>query len=185
MNTLSDLFGIEIDYYVKVNFTSLITIVDALGGITVDNPRAFKGFAAGEIELDGREALSFSRERYSFSGGDNERVRNQQRVLTGIINKLTFKPFSVSTHSARVVKVIFSSISGCFVTNMTSEEIQSLIQMQISDMSPWDIDMIAVTGTGSSSTTCFAMPGYSLYVMKPNYDSVEEATAQIEALLAE
>ena len=179
MNTLSDLFGIEIDYYVKVNFTSLITIVDALGGITVDNPRAFKGFAAGEIELDGREALSFSRERYSFSGGDNERVRNQQRVLTGIINKL-MSPTVVKNYAD-----VLDAISGCFVTNMTSEEIQSLIQMQISDMSPWDIEMIAVTGTGSSSTTCFAMPGYSLYVMKPNYDSVEEATAQIEALLAE
>ena len=179
MNTLSDLFGIEIDYYVKVNFTSLITIVDALGGITVDNPRAFKGFAAGEIELDGREALSFSRERYSFSGGDNERVRNQQRVLTGIINKL-MSPTVVKNYAD-----VLDAISGCFVTNMTSEEIQSLIQMQISDMSPWDIDMIAVTGTGSSSTTCFAMPGYSLYVMKPNYDSVEEATAQIEALLKE
>ncbi len=177
MDTLANLFGIEIDYYVKVNFTSLITIVDALGGITVDNPRAFKSFPAGEIELGGRDALTFSRERYSFSGGDNERVKNQQRVLTGIINKL-MSPAIVKNYAD-----VLNAISGCFVTNMTSGEIQSLIQMQISDMSPWDIEMISVTGTGSSSTSCYAMPGYSLYVMKPNYDSVEDATAQIEALL--
>ncbi len=179
MNTLADLFGIEIDYYVKVNFTSLITMVDAVGGITVDNPRAFKSFAAGKIELDGKEALAFSRNRKSFADGDNTRVKNQQLVLTGLINKL-LSPAVVKNYAD-----VLNAISGCFVTNMSSEEIQSLIQMQISDMSPWDIEMISVTGYNSSSTTCYAMPGYSLYVMKPNYDSVEEATAQIEALLSE
>lgn len=175
--TLEDLFGIDIDYYVKVNFTSLITIVDALDGITVDNPRAFKSFPAGKIQLDGSEALSFSRERYSFSDGDNERVKNQQRVLIGIINKL-MSPSVVKNYSD-----VLDAISGCFVTDMTSKEIQSLIQLQISDMSSWDIEMISVTGTGSTSTVCYAMPGYSLYVMKPNYDSVESAAAQIEAVL--
>lgn len=179
MNTLGNLFGIDIDYYVKVNFTSLITIVDALGGITVDNPRAFKSFPAGKIELDGREALTFSRERYSFSDGDNERIKNQQRVLTGIINKV-MSPAVVKNYTE-----VFDAISDCFVTNMTSNEIQSLIQMQISDMSTWDIEMISVTGTNSSSTICYAMPGYALYVMKPNYDSVNDATERIEALLNE
>ncbi len=177
MDTLANLFGIKIDYYVKVNFTSLITIVDALGGITVDNPRAFKSFPAGEISLNGREALAFSRDRYSFSSGDNERVRNQQRVLTGIINKV-MSPAIVKNYAD-----VLDAISGCFVTNMTSDEIQGLIQMQISDMSSWDIETIAVTGTGSSSTTCYAMPGYSLYVMKPNYDSVKEATSKINDLV--
>ncbi len=174
--TLENLFGIQIDYYVKVNFSSLEKIVNSLGGITVNNPRAFLDFPAGNIYLDGASALRFSRERHSFAGGDNERVKNQQRVLTGIINK-AISPAIITNYSS-----ILNAVSGSFVTNMSSGEIQRLIQMQLNDMSSWSISTQSVTGYNSTSSKCYSMRGISTYVMKINYSSVNSAAKKINSL---
>lgn len=90
--TLEKLFGIDINYNVRVNFSSLVKVVDELGGVTVYNPEAFTSYAgisfpAGDINLNGDEALAFVRERYSFADGDRARGRNQMRVLSAIIDK--------------------------------------------------------------------------------------------------
>lgn len=182
METLENLFGVEIDYYARVNFTSLINMVDALGGITVNNPQEFTSYhthdyyPAGQINMDGDTALEFVRERYGLSGGDNDRVKNQQRVLTAMLEK-AMSPAIITNYSS-----ILDAVSGSFVTNMSSADIQKLIQMQLDDMASWDIEQIAVTGTGTKSTTCYSSPGSNLYVMEPNYDSVNEAAAKIEAV---
>lgn len=180
--TLENLFGIQIDYYIKVNFTSLIKIVDTLGGISVDNPNGFTSshngeyYPVGTIQMNGEKALAYVRERYAFATGDNMRVQNQQRVLIGIINK-AISPAIIKNYSN-----VMSAVSGSFVTNLSTEEIQSLIQMQLSDMSAWDIQQVSVTGSNSSSSKCYSMKGYSVYVMQPNYSSVKEATNKIRAL---
>lgn len=183
MATLENLLGVSIDYYARVNFTSLVTIVDALGGITVDNPEAFTSyhthqyFPTGPINMDGETALEFTRERYSLSGGDRARVMNQQRVLTAILNKVT-SPAILTNYSS-----FLNAISGSFETSLSSGDIQDLIQMQLNDMPAWNITNISLDGTGSSSTSCYSMPGYSLYVMEPDYSTVESAKAQIQAVI--
>lgn len=180
MATLENLFGIEIDYYARVNFTSLITIVDALGGSVVNNPEEFSSkysqyhYPAGEITLHGEEALFFVRERYNLSGGDNDRVKNQQRVLAAMIDK-AISPAIITNYSN-----ILSAVSGSVMTNMSSEAIQDLIQMQLDDMSPWTMEQISVAGTGSTSSTCYSSVGSELYVMEPDYESVETAIEEIE-----
>ncbi len=178
--TLENLFGIDIDYYVKVNFTSVVTCVNAVGGITVDNPRAFSTslyhFPAGQIALDGNMALSFVRERHAFGAGDNERVKNQQRVLSGLIQKI-ISPAIITKYNS-----ILSAMSGAFITDMTSAEIQSLIQMQLNDMRGWEIQQVSVIGTGSKSSTCYALPGVSVYVMIPNYANVADVANHIRAI---
>lgn len=182
MGTLENLFGIEIDYYARVNFTSLVNMVDALGGITVNNPQEFTSYhthdyyPAGQINMDGETALEFVRERYGLPGGDNDRVKNQQRVLAAMLEK-AMSPAIIKNYSS-----ILDAVSGSFVTNMSSGDIQKLIQMQLDDMASWDIEQIAVTGTGTKSTTCYSAPGSNLYVMEPNYDSVKEASATIDAV---
>lgn len=176
VKTLENFLGIDINYYARVNFTSLIQMVDALGGIEVysdqDIPKL--GIHEGINDMDGKKALSFSRERYSYKNGDNHRVQNQQKVLEAMINKM-MSPAIITNYSS-----ILENIDGSFETNMTSDEITSLIKMQLSDMSSWDIQQIQLQGHGAMLTGGAYMPGNRLYYMIPDEDSVSQCVAQIK-----
>ena len=176
VKTLENFLGIDINYYARVNFTSLIQMVDALGGIEVysdqDIPKL--GIHEGINDMDGKKALSFSRERYSYKNGDNHRVQNQQKVLEAMINKM-MSPAIITNYSS-----ILENIDGSFETNMTSDEITSLIKMQLSDMSSWDIQQIQLQGHGAMLTGGAYMPGNRLYYMIPDEDSVSQCVAKIK-----
>ncbi|WP_338086445.1 LCP family protein [Massilimicrobiota timonensis] len=176
VKTLENFLNIDINYYARVNFTSLIQMVDALGGIEVysdqDIPKL--GIHEGINQMDGKKALSFSRERYSYKSGDNHRVQNQQKVLEAMLNKM-MSPAIITNYSS-----ILDHIDGCFETNMTSDEITSLIKMQLSDMSSWDIQQIQLQGHGAMLTGGAYMPGSRLYYMIPDEDSVSQCVAQIK-----
>lgn len=176
VKTLENFLNIDINYYARVNFTSLIQMVDALGGIEVysdqDIPKL--GIHEGINQMDGKKALSFSRERYSYKSGDNHRVQNQQKVLEAMLNKM-MSPAIITNYSS-----ILDHIDGCFETNMTSDEITSLIKMQLSDMSSWDIQQIQLQGNGAMLTGGAYMPGNRLYYMIPDEDSVSQCVAQIK-----
>ena len=174
MQNVASYFGIDIDYFIRVNFDSLIDIVDSLGGIEVYNPQAFKNFEVGKITLNGEEALAFSRERYSFEDGDKERGRNQMRVITGIINKV-LSPAIISNYSELMDKLHVS-----FQTNMPDEQIISLVRMQLDDMSPWTIQQQSVNGNGQ--TLYSPIYGSDLYMMVPDDKSVENAKVKINEL---
>lgn len=174
MQNVASYFGIDIDYFIRVNFDSLIDIVDSLGGIEVYNPQAFKNFEVGKITLNGEEALAFSRERYSFEDGDKERGRNQMRVITGIINKV-LSPAIISNYSELMDKLHVS-----FQTNMPDEQIISLVRMQLDDMSPWTIQQQSVNGNGQ--TLYSPIYGSNLYMMVPDDKSVENAKVKINEL---
>ena len=174
MQNVASYFGIDIDYFIRVNFDSLIDIVDSLGGIEVYNPQAFKNFEVGKITLNGEEALAFSRERYSFEDGDKERGRNQMRVITGIINKV-LSPAIISNYSELMDKLHVS-----FQTNMADEQIISLVRMQLDDMSPRTIQQQSVNGNGQ--TLYSPIYGSDLYMMVPDDKSVENAKVKINEL---
>ena len=173
-NNVANYFGIDIDYYVRVNFTSVVDIVDAIGGINVDNPRAFNDFEAGNIHLNGEQALAFSRERYAFKEGDRERGRNQMRVITGIIQKV-MSPSIITNYMS-----LLDSLHSSFQTNLTDEQIVSLIRMQINDMSSWNIESISVDGTGDYLYS--PIYGSELYMMLPDDNTVTTAKEKINAL---
>ncbi len=173
-NNVANYFGIDIDYYVRVNFTSVVDIVDAIGGINVDNPRAFNDFEAGNIHLNGEQALAFSRERYAFKEGDRERGRNQMRVITGIIQKV-MSPSIITNYMS-----LLDSLHSSFQTNLTDEQMISLIRMQINDMSSWNIESISVNGTGDSLYS--PIYGSKLYMMIPDENTVMTAKEKINAL---
>lgn len=177
VETVENYFGIDINYYVRVNFSSVENIVDALGGINVDSPIAFNAlgysFSAGTNSLNGKEALAFSRERYSLGGGDRDRGKNQMRVITGIINK-AISPSIITNYTS-----ILDAVSGSFQTNMSNNEMTSLIKMQINDMSGWDIEQISVNGTGNGSAWSPAN-GFNSWVMEPNVNTVKRAVEVIK-----
>ena len=166
--TLEDLYGIEIPYYIRINFSSLVTIVDAVGGVDVYSDRAFKSFHEGQNHLNGKDALAFSRERYSFSEGDRQRGRNQQRVIEALVNKLS-TPGALANYQS-----ILGAAQGAIQTNLPPSFITSLANKQVSDAKRWTTRSMSVDGTGSMGPT-YSMGAQPLYVMIPDETSLNSA----------
>ena len=179
IDTIEQLYGIEINYYVRTNIFSLVKVVDALGGITVHSDFEFfapsgtweyRQFYVGDNEIDGMGALCFIRERHSFENGDRQRGIHQQEVIRAIIDKACSP--AIIAHFSDVLDVATKSVQ----TNLGGEEINALIKMQLSDMASWTVETISVDGYGAY------MPSYAIgsdtdpvWVMMPYYDSVMEA----------
>lgn len=179
MKTVGNAFDVDIDYFARVNFSSLINVVDAVGGVVVnaDYPFSFEGvsFTAGENYLDGKKALIFVRDRYSQAGGDLGRGKNQMKVLNALINKM-ISPAIITNFNS-----ILKSLEGSMQTNIQPSEITALIKMQIKDMSKWEISEMQVDGYDGSE---FAHAiGHYAYVMHPDMETVEAAKIAIKEIL--
>ena len=179
--TLEKLFDTSINYNVRVNFSSLVDVVDELGGVQLYNPEAFTSvsgptFQQGDITLNGQQALAFVRERYAFTDGDRARGRNQMRVLTAIINKM-MSPKILTNFTG-----IMNSLSNSFETNMSEKDIKALVQAQLADPAKWTIYSYSVTGSGG--TDYAAELGDNAYVMYPDQTTVDNAKADIKAVLS-
>lgn len=181
MNTLAQLFGIDIDYYAKVNFTTLRDMVNALGGVDLDSRYEFttisgEYFVEGmNYGVDGSSALAFARERYNLPNGDNDRVINQQIVLKAIINKC-MSPAILTGYMG-----IMDSLSDSFETSLSQQQISSLVRMQLDQGSGWEILSSRVVGTGDENT-CYSSGDNLLYVMVPDYSSVETVAGFINRM---
>lgn len=180
MRTLEQLYGIDISYYARVNFSSLVKIVDTLGGVDVDSDFDFDAqgyhFQKGMNHLDGKQALAFSRERYSFEDGDNQRGKDQQKVLTAILNK-AMSPAILSNASA-----LIADVSDSVQTNMTQEEMAKFIKMQLNDGASWTIESQAASGNGDTQA-CYSSGDQPLYVMWPDEAVVQSISAKMNEIL--
>ena len=181
MDTLEMFYGINIDYYVKVNFTGFVEVVDALGGIEVYSEYDFTAhhggysYHKGMNTVNGTQALGFARERYAFPTGDRQRGRNQMEVIKGIFNKLT------SMEMLTNYTAVMASISDSIVTDMPQEVISELVKQQISEMPTWDIQTFSSNGKGANEFT-YSMPNYATYVMVPDEEIVNQAKAYLEQI---
>lgn len=180
---LENLYGIQIDYYVKMNFSGFEGIIDALGGIDVYSEFDFtvepiKHYVVGMNHLTGLEALAFARERKSFPTGDIQRGKHQMEVIRATINKMTSAEM-LSKYSA-----VLEKFSWCIETDMSSDNIYTLVREQLATTKAWTFDSYTVIGYNANSDT-FSSPGYITYVMEPNMNSVESAKKLIEQVLAE
>lgn len=181
MRTLEQLYGIDISYYARVNFSSLVKIVDTLGGVDVDSDFEFTAggyqFKQGMNHLDGKQALAFSRERYSFEDGDNQRGKDQEKVLTAILNK-AMSPAILSNASA-----LIADVSDSVQTNMTQEEMAKFIKMQLNDGASWTIESQAASGNGDTQA-CYSSGDQPLYVMWPDEAIVQSISAKMNEILS-
>lgn len=184
MATLGQLYDTTIDFYARVNFTSLVEMVDALGGVDVYSEQAFTtsedtglvmNVVQGENHFNGQQALAFSRERMNVDGGDFQRGKNQQAVITAMIKKAVSPAILVGANG------ILNSVSGNVDTNMSQDQIQTLIKTQLSDGAAWNIKSIAAEGSGDQQY-CFSSPGTLLYVTQPDPNSVASIKAMIDSV---
>ena len=181
VKTIEDLLDIDINYYMRVNFTSLIKVVDAIGGVDVVSDYSFRAttgdrFVKGTNHLNGKKALAFSRERKAFSDGDRQRGKNQQKVLTAILNKMLSSTTLITKYTD-----ILDSLGGSFQTNMPASKIYNLVNMQLDKMPSWTFESYNLDGKGSNSYT-YTYPHQKLYVMEPDVNTVNEAKAKIDMI---
>lgn len=181
INTMDNLYGINIDYYLRMNFSGFEDIIDTLGGIDVYSEYDFtvepiKHYTVGYNHLSGIEALAFARERHSFASGDVQRGINQMAVINAMIQKMS------SSEMLYKYNDILDKISDCFQTNMPSDAIYAMVQFQLANNISWKIDSYSLTGTGSHETT-YSMPSTTTYVMVPSDEDVEQAKQLIEGTL--
>ena len=165
MATLGNLYGVNVEHYLRINFAGFINIIDAIGGVDVYS------------DQDGKSALAFARERHAFKTGDIQRGINQMKVIDAMVNKLK-SPALLMGFSK-----LMDAAADCFVTSLSQEQISALVRMQLGDLANWDIQSYTVTGSGAKSSKCYSAKGQSLYVMKPDENSVNEAKALIAAVL--
>lgn len=187
VKTIEDLLNIDINYYVRVNFTTVIKLVDTLGGIDIQSDYSFSTindggtktytFTKGNNHINGEEALAFSRERNSFADGDNQRVKNQQKVIEAIIKKVLNSNTILTKYTS-----ILNSLEGCFQTNIKQDEISILVKGQLNNMSSWKIKSNSLTGTGANNPT-YSMGSQLLYTMVPNSKSITDAKKKIQDIM--
>lgn len=183
MKALGNLYGVSIDYYAQINFTGFETLIDALGGVTVYSETSFTTYhggyyiQAGNNNLNGHQAVCFARERYALASGDNARGKNQMKLITAIIEKMTAENL-VSNYSE-----ILESMKGTFATSVPQEVITNFVKMQLNDMAQWSVVSYAVTGTGASRTT-YSSPNFYAYVTLPNQETVDHASDLINRVLS-
>ena len=180
--TIEDLLDIDINYYVRVNFSTLVDVVDTIGGIDINSDRTFKPHTGsmtiykGINHMDGATALAYARERYAYEEGDRHRVANQQDVITAIIKKLTSSKTLLTKYTS-----ILDSISKSFQTNLEMDDLSSIARLQLSEMPTWNISRYSLDGTGDMDYT-YSMGSQELYVMLPDYDTVDKATSYITGM---
>ena len=181
IQTIEDLLNMNINYYIRVNFTTLIDVVDAIGGITIYSDKAFTAytdrscsFKVGNNTVDGKCALAFSRERYAYQEGDRHRVKNQQTVLIAMIHKLTSSKTLLTKYNQ-----ILNTLSDSFETNISSNRIYSLINKQLDSMPNWNIETFSLDGSNSFNYT-YSYSASKLYVMEPDTSTIEQAKIKIK-----
>lgn len=182
ISTIEDFLDVQINYFARTNFSGITNIVDALGGVTIDSDYAFTTLhgnyeiVKGENEMDGDKALCFVRERYALPGGDFDRGKNQQKLLKAMLDKAM---------SAKIItnfNNILSAIEGCFETDMSSDEIKSLLNMQLDDMAEWEVFNVQVDGKGYLTSETYSMSGTEIYVMKPYKKQLKQIKEVIDKI---
>ncbi len=179
---LEELYGIPIDYYIRVNFSGFKDIIDLLGGIDVYSEYDFsvepvRHYTAGYNHLTGTEALAFARERYSFAEGDVQRGANQMEVIKAVSARL------ISSDMLANYEKILEEVSECVQTDMPPEAVYGLVRNQLSRGLSWEIAGYTVKGRGSREPT-YSIPGATSCVMYPDEEDVAEAGRLMEEVLS-
>lgn len=183
--TLENFYGIKFNYYARINFDATSTIIDQLGGVDVHIPyvvntyHGHRHYEPGNYHLNGDEALDFARERVSISwaGGDRERGRNQEKIITALLQKLQQDITNLTK-----LDQIFNSIAKNIQTNFTPDDLKYLVQKQLTNFSNWQIESIDVDGKADITST-YTYPEPKHFVWHPYQDTVDKAKTKLQEYL--
>lgn len=187
IHTLENFYGIKFNYYARINFDATSTIIDQLGGVDIHIPyvvntyHGHRHYEPGNYHLNGDEALDFARERVSISwaGGDRERGRNQEKIITALLQKLQQDKTNLTK-----LDQIFNSIAKNIQTNFTPDDLKYLVQKQLTNFSNWQIESIDVDGKADITST-YTYPEPKHFVWHPYQDTVDKAKTKLQEYLTE
>ena len=187
IHTLENFYGIKFNYYARINFDATFTIIDQLGGVDVHIPyvvntyHGHRHYEPGNYHLNGDEALDFARERVSISwaGGDRERGRNQEKIITALLQKLQQDKTNLTK-----LDQIFNSIAKNIQTNFTPDDLKYLVQKQLTNFSNWQIESIDVDGKADITST-YTYPEPKHFAWHPYQDTVNKAKAKLQEYLTQ
>lgn len=164
--TIEKALGIKINYNVRINFSSVVNLVDALDGIDLDIKKGEEvdifyvnsqpGLSVGKHHVDGETALAFARERHAYADGDNQRVRNQQKVFKAIFNRIV-SPKMITNYGK-----FMDALAVAFDTNLSGDEISKFVKYELNNMPNWKIESYAIV----------AEPDYQFCYQSQSYASV-------------
>lgn len=185
-DTLENLLDIDINYIFRVNFSSMIDIVDALGGIDIDvaegmavsrfySDSTLEGVHEGQNHLNGKRALAYSRERKAYLDGDVQRARNQQQVLQAMFKKAS-SPEVITKYSN-----ILKAVGKAFDTNMTTKEITSFIKYQLQANPSWEFEQYVLKGENTLKVS--PELGMEVSAVELYSYSIQTASEKIQAVL--
>ena len=183
IHTLENLYGIDLNYYARLNFTSFLKLIDLLGGVDVYNDQDFTSlhgnyhFPVGNVHLNSEQALGFVRERYSLTNGDGDRGRNQQKVISAIVQKLT------SAEALKNFDDIMQSLQDSVQTNMPPETMVSLVNAQLVSGGKYTVITRDLKGTGRMDLPSYAMPDSNLYMLEVDPNSLETLKTEIKDIM--
>lgn len=182
VTTIEDILDIDINYYVKVNFTTVVDLVNEIGGVDVYADQAINKWKdcpikEGYNHLNGNCALKFSRERHSYIDGDRHRGRNQQEVIKAIFTKLT-SGSTILTEYTNIINVL----DGKFATNIDMNEVTDFIKYELNDLKDYTIINTQLDGYGSMGPT-YSYPYQDLWIMIPYEDTITNAKNLINKML--
>lgn len=181
VETLENYFDIDIEYYAEVNFTSLVDLVDLLGGIDLYNPEYFTTvsyeFPEGDLHLSGSQALSFARERMHLKDGELGRGQNHVRIIKAIIDK-AMSPAILTSYPS-----IMQAVSDKMRTNMSQEQMVHLINFQLSQNEPWEITSSQLQGFETKGLPSYAIPDMELYMFVPSSLSRDDLLAMMQSVV--
>lgn len=187
IHTLENFYSIKFNYYARINFDATSTIIDQLGGVDIHIPyvvntyHGHRHYEPGNYHLNGDEALDFARERVSISwaGGDRERGRNQEKIITALLQKLQQDKTNLTK-----LDQIFNSIAKNIQTNFTPDDLKYLVQKQLTNFSNWQIESIDVDGKADITST-YTYPEPKHFVWHPYQDTVDKAKTKLQEYLTE
>lgn len=183
--TIEKALGIKINYNVRINFSSVVNLVDALDGIDLDIKKGEEvdifyvnsqpGLSVGKHHVDGETALAFARERHAYLDGDNQRVRNQQKVFKAIFKRIV-SPKMITNYGK-----FMDALAVAFDTNLSGDEISNFVKYELNNMPDWKIESYAIVAEPDYQF-CYQSQSYAS-VVQQNHIMNEVARKKIEAVL--
>ena len=180
--TLEDFYDIKIPYYIRVNFTSVVGIIDAIGGVDIDNDIAFSDgtyyFPKGNVHLNGKKALAYARNRHQMPSGDYNRGLHQEEIIKAMITKITHSSELLTNYSE-----ITNELSYLFQTNIPESVLKKYIRCQLDKNPKWDINYYSVGGGPEDHKYTYSMPNIKLYIITPYQPEIERTHNIITGIL--
>ena len=186
LNTVEDWLGIELNYYVKMNFTGAKDIINAMDGINLYSPVEFESslkgykYVKGWNKMGGSKALYYARERKAFEGQDAVRVENQQRVFEAVIKKMTSSTTLLTKYGD-----IMAAAGNNMATNMPSSDMKDLVRMQITDLSEWDVQSQKIEGEYGEDYVASLSQANKYSIYRTDEKSVNKCVEKIKKIESE